>query len=125
MCQTVNTLPEAEKPEPAVKAVIDSSFALIPQGTSPAAFNAAYLKKHANSAAHVLAGLKGRFALDPKKSGIANEIEALRLLSKDGVVFTLEDARGLRDELRVWGSEEDVLKRFEEEAGKKWPEAVF
>lgn len=73
----------------------------------------------------MLAGFKARYALDPKKSGIANEIEALRLLSKDDVHFELEDARGMRDALREWGSEEDVLKRFEEEAGKKWPEAVF
>ncbi|KAL0260794.1 hypothetical protein SLS55_004485 [Diplodia seriata] len=122
---TLNTLPEGEKLEGPVKAVIDSSFTIIPSGTSPAAFNAAYLKKHSNSAAHMLAGYKARFALDPKKSGIANEIEALRLLSKDGVTFTLEDARGMRDSLREWGSEEDVLKRFEEEASKKWPEAVF
>ncbi|KAL1629852.1 hypothetical protein SLS56_005120 [Neofusicoccum ribis] len=123
--QTLNTLPEGEKLEAPVKAVIDSSFTIIPNGTSPAAFNAAYLKKHANSAAHVLAGLQGRYALDPKKSGIANEIEALRLLSKDGVTFTVEDARAMRDSLKEWGSEEDVLKRFEEEASKKWPQAVF
>lgn len=122
---TLNTLPEGEKLEAPVKAVIDSSFTIIPAGTSPAAFNAAYLKKHATSAAHMLAGFKARYALDPKKSGIANEIEALRLLSKDDVHFELEDARGMRDALREWGSEEDVLKRFEEEAGKKWPEAVF
>lgn len=122
---TLNTLPEGEKLEAPVKAVIDSSFTIIPAGTSPAAFNAAYLKKHATSAAHMLAGFKARYALDPKKSGIANEIEALRLLSKDDVHFELEDARDMRDALREWGSEEDVLKRFEEEAGKKWPEAVF
>lgn len=73
----------------------------------------------------MLAGLQGRYALDPKKSGIANEIEALRLLSKDGVTFTVEDARAMRDSLKEWGSEEDVLKRFEEEASKKWPQAVF
>lgn len=122
---TLNTLPEGEKLEAPVKAVIDSSFTIISAGTSPAAFNAAYLKKHATSAAHMLAGFKARYALDPKKSGIANEIEALRLLSKDDVHFELEDARDMRDALREWGSEEDVLKRFEEEAGKKWPEAVF
>ncbi|KAF2145408.1 uncharacterized protein K452DRAFT_324414 [Aplosporella prunicola CBS 121167] len=117
--QTLSTLPDAEKLDDKVSAVIKSTFTLIPEGTTSAAFTDAYLSKHAGSTAHVLGGLRARRAIDPK----AETTEpALALARADNA--TVDDARLVLAALTQWGATEsaDALRK---EAGDKWPEAVL
>ncbi|KAK8166713.1 N-alpha-acetyltransferase-like protein 15 [Phyllosticta citrichinensis] len=111
---------DADKP---VLQVLKSQFTLIPADTSAAAFNAAFLERHAKSAPHVVAGLHARVLLDPSTKA-KSEDEAIKAVV--GLeTAQLADAMAARDALREWGSTAEVLQRWEKEVKARWTEAVL
>ncbi|KAK7528692.1 N-alpha-acetyltransferase-like protein 15 [Phyllosticta citriasiana] len=111
---------DADKP---VLEVLKSQFTLIPAGTSAAAFNTAFLERHAKSAPHVVEGLRARVLLDPSTKA-KSEDEAVKAVA--GLeTAQLADALAVRDALREWGSAAEALQRWEKEVKARWNEAAL
>jgi len=116
----VDTLPEP-LPEPVAK-TIESSFKLVPKGTSLADYNKEYLAKHKQSPAHVRSALRVRQLLDPNTKS-QNEKELQSTISNGNL--SLEDVQDSLDLLGEWKSESNVKETLVEAAKKKWPQATI
>ncbi|KAK8216168.1 N-alpha-acetyltransferase-like protein 15 [Phyllosticta capitalensis] len=110
---------DADKP---VVEVLKSQFTLIPAGTSAAAFNTAFLERHAKSAPHVVAGLRARVLLDPatKAKSVDEAIQTVGFESAE-----LADAFAVRDALKEWEAAPEALQKWEKEVKGRWAEAVL
>ena len=91
--------------------------------TSPTAdadlskYNDDFAAKHPNSAPHLLAVYKARYALDPNTKS-ANEKGVIEVLELEGC--TVEHAKRGLEMLEGWGSAEDVREEYRGKAGGRW-----
>ena len=105
-----------------IEKTIESSFKLVPKGTSLADYNKEYLAKHKQSPAHVRSALRVRQLLDPNTKS-QNEKELQSTISNGNL--SLEDVQDSLDLLGEWKSESNVKETLVEAAKKKWPQATI
>ncbi|KAF1981215.1 TPR-like protein [Aulographum hederae CBS 113979] len=115
---------ETELPT-AAKEVIDEVLAgegkgLVPSKDDLVSTNEGFLKEHANSARHVLAGLKVKTLLDPSKKK-ACEGEVVKVLDLQDV--GIEEALEGLEVLREWRSESGVRGEYLSKAKGRWEKA--
>ncbi|KAF2094556.1 TPR-like protein [Rhizodiscina lignyota] len=107
--------------DPKLKAVLDATDDLIPASKDLASFNDAYLKKHAESATQVRAGLNVRHLLDPNSKN-QNEKDLIATIGLDGTDLTSAlEGLGL---LSYWKSDKSARSAYMEKARARWPEAT-
>jgi hypothetical protein len=115
------TVSKPTEPLPAQAAqVIKESFTTPPADADLAAFNDAFLKKHAKSASHLQSAYNVRYILDNSTKS-QNEKDLKKTLELDDM--TIREAQAGLKLLDTWKSEQEVKDDYRAEAAGRWGEA--
>lgn len=108
-----------------LRTVIASSFTLIPESTSPSAYNDSFLSKHSQSATHAQSVLCVRNILSPETIA-QNKKELVATIDLEQVA--LEEARQGLNVLRMWGEDQheegSPIEDYKRKAKDRWPQAT-